>query len=86
MIDNPGGAPVTAIIDGVCIGRRLTFTKYPDDLGMAGAIDYDGEVSADGQSISGSWTIPGDWSGVFQMQRRLTHGPLEADLVEDVRA
>lgn len=64
------GVDVRAVLEGRHDGARLTFTKTPDGRDRDHVILYDGEISADGQSISGRWTIPGSWSGDFRMQRR----------------
>lgn len=64
------GVDVRAVLEGRHDGIRLTFTKTPDGRDRDHVILYDGEISADGQSISGRWTIPGSWSGDFRMQRR----------------
>ena len=34
-----------------------------------GKVLYTGDLAADGNSIQGRWTIPGDWSGRFVMER-----------------
>ena len=35
----------------------------------ASLVDSEGEISADGQTISGVWKIWNDWSGTFTMRR-----------------
>ncbi|HWW10881.1 MAG TPA: hypothetical protein VN018_00085 [Brevundimonas sp.] len=64
------GPDVRAVLEGRHDGLRLTFTKTPDGRDRDHVILYDGEISADGDSVSGRWTIPGSWSGDFRMQRR----------------
>lgn len=66
----PGAPPIPANLEGDHHGDRLTFTKFPDGGGQIHTIDYDGNISADGESISGTWIIHGEWSGTFRMQRR----------------
>lgn len=64
--------PVEAVLDGRHDGARLTFTKYPGGRDRDHVILYDGDISPDGNAVSGGWTIPGSWSGTFRMQRRTT--------------
>ena len=64
------GVEILAVIEGRHEGARLTFTKSPDGRDRDHVILYDGEISPDGNAVSGRWTIPGDWSGDFRMQRR----------------
>lgn len=64
------GVDIRGMLEGRHDSARVTFTKTPDGRDRDHEILYDGEISADGHSISGRWTIPGDWSGEFRMQRR----------------
>ncbi len=63
-----------AEIEGVCTDRTINFVKkyIPDDdaIGQPPArpISYEGVLSADGTSISGSWFLPDD-RGSFAMDR-----------------
>jgi len=66
-----GSPPIPATIEGERIGLRLDFTKFPDGGGQTHSIDYHGDISVDGHVISGTWVIHGEWSGAFQMQRRV---------------
>ena len=54
-------------------GRSVDFTKTYDRRGReyASPIDYVGQLSADGQAITGSWTMQ-DWSGTFEMTRQIS--------------
>jgi len=72
LLARHGGPPVEAVLDGSHDGARLTFTKFPDGRDRDHVIQYDGDISSDGDSVAGHWTIPGSWSGTFQMQRRVT--------------
>lgn len=66
-----GAPPLPATLEGHHLDGELTFTKYPEGGGRAHTIDYVGTISPDGNSISGRWIIHGNWSGTFQMQRRV---------------
>lgn len=61
--------PIVARIEGQHFNGVLTFTKTPQDDRHIHNIDYTGAISADGNTISGTWIIYPDWSGTFQMQR-----------------
>ena len=64
------GGQIAAVIEGERIGAQVRFTKRYDDLRRAHyAVRYDGTVAADGDEITGEWTIPGVWSGSFIMVR-----------------
>jgi len=62
------GRQIAGVVEGLHAGDELTFTKYPDNSDHV--IRYTGSVSADGDSISGVWSIPDSWSGAFRMQRK----------------
>jgi hypothetical protein len=65
-----GGGVVTADIEGMRHGDAVSFVKYMDGSGgMSHAIQYEGRVNGDFTRIEGVWSIPGDWSGTFFMQR-----------------
>ena len=64
------GVDVRAVIEGRHDGGLVTFTKTPDGRDRDHVILYNGDISPDGNAISGRWTIPGSWSGEFRMQRR----------------
>ncbi|WP_420479360.1 hypothetical protein [Brevundimonas sp. FT23028] len=71
--DTLGGADqpdIPAIVDGHHDGAVLTFTKFSEGGGHDDPIDYTGQILDDGDTIVGSWSIYGDWSGTFRMQRR----------------
>ncbi len=64
-----GGRPLTAQIRGSVEGGRFRFAKQYDDESLrAGALVYEGNLSEDQQSVTGTWQLPGR-SGTFQMRR-----------------
>ena len=64
-----GGRPLTAKIRGSVEGGRFRFAKQYDDESLrAGALVYEGNLSEDQQSVTGTWQLPGR-SGTFQMRR-----------------
>lgn len=65
----PGAPPIEATLEGDRSGLRIGFTKTPAGR-QTHTIDYQGEISADGDMIDGVWIIHGNWSGTFRMQRR----------------
>lgn len=58
-----------ALIEGRREGSGVTFVKVYDDH-HAKPIHYAGTLNADATEITGTWHIPGDWSGTFMMMRR----------------
>ena len=66
-----------ALIEGQRAGSSVTFTKSYDD-GQASVVHYAGALNGDATEITGTWRIPGNWSGTFIMVRR----PGEAEAVE----
>jgi hypothetical protein len=70
--DDPEGTGGTlhAVIEGRRQGSSVAFAKMYDDLGrMPDPVLYSGILQPDGNEISGSWEIPGYWSGTFIMIR-----------------
>ena len=70
--DEPSGTGGTlrAVVEGARRGDTVTFTKMYEDIDrMPDAIFYVGTIQADGNEVSGSWEIPGMWSGTFLMVR-----------------
>lgn len=65
----PDAPDIPATLEGRHHNGRLTFTKAPQGGGQIHTIDYLGDVSPDGNTISGQWIIYGEWSGTFRMQR-----------------
>ena len=60
-----------ASIQGRRNGVAVTWLKLYDDLSSHyDAVHYEGAVSADGEEISGRWSIAGSWSGTFLMVRK----------------
>jgi hypothetical protein len=77
----PGRPDIRGVLEGRHDGARLTFAKTPDADHQDHVIYYDGDISPDGGAVTGRWSIPGDWSGEFRMQRR-TVGETVAEQVE----
>ncbi len=64
------GLVLTATLQGRRTGAHVVWLKlYDRDWPGYDAVSYEGEVSADGQTISGVWKIWNDWSGSFVMRR-----------------
>ena len=62
--------PLHAMIEGQRHGHEVSFVKHYDAFRRATTpVHYAGRLSADGSEISGTWTIPGHWSGSFLMIR-----------------
>jgi len=74
------GVEVRAVVEGRHDGAHLTFTKTPDGRDRDHVILYDGDISPDGNVISGRWTIPGNWSGDFRMQRRTVEDAVSGEV------
>lgn len=61
---------VTAEIEGTRTGLDVVFTKFMDGSGgMRHAIRYVGAANEALTQITGTWTIPREWSGTFFMHR-----------------
>ncbi len=75
----PGAPPIPATLEGHHFNGDLTFTKFPNGGGQTHTIDYIGAISDDGNSISGRWIIHSEWSGTFQMQRKVTSATVGAE-------
>lgn len=70
------GQPLHALIEGRREGSDVNFTKRYDDLKRSGTpVHYSGRVSGDGAEISGTWAIPGQWSGTFLIIRAKPNAP-----------
>lgn len=69
--DMRGGAgKVTASLNGEREDTLVRFVKQMDGSGgMRHAIRYEGKVDPDFTRIEGTWSIPGNWSGSFFMER-----------------
>jgi hypothetical protein len=64
------GQPLHAMIEGNRQGHEVNFVKRYDEFKWASTpVHYSGWVNGDGSKISGSWEIPGQWSGTFLMIR-----------------
>ncbi len=58
-----------AVISGSRAGAAVDFTKlYDAESDAAHAVDYVGRLSADGNTISGVWSLE-DMDGTFEMHR-----------------
>ena len=75
---------IRASLEGHHAAGELRFVKYPDSP-RQDPIHYTGVVSADGDSISGHWVIPGDWSGAFRMQRKVAPAGAELETTTSAR-
>ena len=62
------GQTLHGLLVGRHIGDSVTFTKTYDNYHTA-PIHYSGSVNGEATEISGSWDIPGVWSGTFIMVR-----------------
>lgn len=67
----PSDAPrLFATVVGTRDGLRVSFIKTMDGTGgKSHSIHYEGDVRSDFERIDGRWTIPGNWSGAFFMER-----------------
>ena len=79
-----GQSEIPAILEGHHADGVLTFSKFPEGEGHDDPIAYTGAISSDGNSITGEWMIVGDWSGTFQMQRRVAQAAAERSLSASV--
>ena len=75
-VEEPGmrgvatGKVLTATISGKVTSDEVTFLKtYDAEIASYDAVHYQGKVGDQGLEISGTWTIPGSWSGTFIMIR-----------------
>lgn len=60
-----------ATLQGRRDGDRVTWIKVYDKIWKHYySVGYEGLITADGREISGTWSIPGSWSGDFVMTRR----------------
>lgn len=77
-----------AVLDGVREGWNVRFVKYYDDSdGAYDAVNYEGQIADSGNEISGTWDIPGEWSGTFIMTRQTGVGTLiENEATESVNS
>lgn len=82
-----GDRTLIALLDGRRESERVSFVKHYDTLARAHyAVHYEGQVSAEGEEITGRWTVPGVWSGTFLMVRRARNEASETRRVsEEVR-
>lgn len=75
------------MIEGERRGFEVRFTKRYDAFRRATTpVHYSGTLSEDGAEISGTWTIPGNWSGTFLMVRaKPKAAAFERKIAETVR-
>jgi hypothetical protein len=65
----PSSDSLEAMLSGSRTGHAVDFTKVYDGASDAAhAVDYVGQVSADGNTISGVWSLE-QWDGTFEMYR-----------------
>lgn len=56
--------------------RQVTISKrYVGTDDVSHLVQYQGQLSADGSTISGNWQIPGNWGSTFQLTRLPQTGP-----------
>jgi hypothetical protein len=68
-----------ASIQGRRLGAAVIWLKlYDEASAQHDAVAYEGELSADGEEISGRWSIPDSWSGTFLMVRDAKTGAARA--------
>lgn len=81
------GQVLHAMIEGHRHGFGIEFIKRYDAIRrVTTPVHYSGTLSADGAEISGTWSIPGRWSGTFLMVRAKPEAALaERKAVETVR-
>ncbi|WP_271077221.1 hypothetical protein [Aurantiacibacter sp. MUD61] len=67
-----GAAPAEAQIIGVVAGQSVDFTKtyVRASRGYENPVDYVGQLSGDGNRITGMWSIY-DMNGTFEMTRQV---------------
>jgi hypothetical protein len=59
-----------ASVQGRRVGLAVTWMKMYEDREVNHDVEYEGAVDADGDEITGRWSIFGNWSGSFVMVRR----------------
>lgn len=80
------GSTVIALLSGHRDGHAVSFIKRYDDIQRVEPVHYEGTLSADGDEITGTWRISGQWSGSFIMVRRTRPGAVaERKTAETVR-
>jgi hypothetical protein len=62
--------PRSAAMEGRRAGLAVTWLKSYEHRDVNHDVQYEGVVSADGQEISGCWSIFDVWSGTFLMARK----------------
>ncbi|MBH5323222.1 hypothetical protein [Aurantiacibacter sediminis] len=67
-----GAAPAEARIVGVAAGQNIDFTKTYTraSRGYENPVDYVGQLSGDGNRITGMWSIY-EMNGTFEMTRQI---------------
>lgn len=87
--DSPAdrGATLHALIEGNRSGLGIVFVKHYDAARRLDTpVNYSGTLSPNGDEITGTWNIAGNWSGTFLMVRRARRGAaIERRIAETVR-
>lgn len=65
----PDHSILYAVLSGQHTGRQVVFVKTYEGESRPHAVHYSGTVNEDSTEISGTWSIPGSWSGQFLMIR-----------------
>ena len=61
---------IFAAIDGTRLNAIVTFTKTYENVPLYETpAHYSGTLNSDASEISGTWNVPGHWSGTFLMIR-----------------
>ena len=80
------GDTLEAFLAGSHSSAAVDFTKTYDGAGDAAhSVDYVGRLSADGNSVSGVWSLA-DWDGTFEMHREAVWEEAEAEEAVVVKA
>lgn len=69
-----GTAPAKSVIEGIAAGQAVDFTKtyHQVSFGYRDPVDYVGQVSENGDRITGVWSLL-DMNGSFEMTRQSGH-------------
>lgn len=81
-----GQPTLEAFLTGHCAGRSVDFIKiYSDNsAGYQDAVDYVGQLSAEGEAVTGVWSLL-DMDGTFEMFRdQAIEEPVSAAVTEEI--
>jgi hypothetical protein len=81
-----GVAIALSLIDGARDAGQLSFRKVMQNGRPGHTILYTGAIDLKELRITGRWTIPGNWSGAFSMQRDEEADALSIERAETVEA